>query len=75
VSETQETISLQTTEHSGVQRLLEDAENCKQLLPKLQDSVRCDPHPIEKKLNKMTNDLTHSVKSYLEVITTSIQIN
>ncbi|KAG5672565.1 hypothetical protein PVAND_002682 [Polypedilum vanderplanki] len=66
VSETQETISLQTSENSGVQRLLEDAENCKQLLPKLQDSVRIDPHPIEIKLNKMTNDLTHSVKTYLE---------
>lgn len=66
VSETQETISLQTSENSGVQRLLEDAENCKQLLPKLQDSVRCDPHPIEMKLNKMTNDLTYSVKIYLE---------
>ncbi|CAH1728951.1 unnamed protein product [Chironomus riparius] len=66
VSETQETISLQTSENSGVQRLLEDAENCKQLLPKLQDSVRCEPHPIEIKLTRMTNELTHSVKMYLE---------
>lgn len=67
VSETQETISLQTSENSGVQRLLEDAENCKQLLPKLQDSVRCEPHPIEIKLTKMTGELTLSVKKYLEV--------
>lgn len=67
VTETQETISMQATENSGVQRLLEDAENCKQLLPKLQDSVRCDPHPIEMRLNKMTHELTHNVKTYLEV--------
>lgn len=67
VTETQETISMQTAENSGVQRLLEDAENCKQLLPKLQDSVRCDPHPIEMRLNKMTNELTQNVKTYLEV--------
>ncbi|CRK88349.1 CLUMA_CG002127, isoform A [Clunio marinus] len=65
VSETQETISIQTSENSGVQRLLEDAENCKQLLPKLQDAVRCDPHPIEMRLGKMTNELSHSVKVYL----------
>jgi hypothetical protein len=65
VSETQETISIQTSENSGVQRLLEDAENCKQLLPKLQDAVRCDPHPIEMRLGKMTTELSHSVKIYL----------
>lgn len=67
VSETQETISLQNSESSGVQRLLEDAENCKQLLPKLQDAVRCDPHPIEVRLSKMTNELSNNVKTYLEV--------
>lgn len=72
VSETIDTISLHTSENSGVQRLLEDAENCKQLLPKLQDSVRCEPHPIEIKLTKVTNELTHSVKTYLEVIITII---
>lgn len=66
VSETQETISIQTSENSGVQRLLEDAENCKQLLPKLQDAVRCDPHPIEMRLGRMTNELSQNVKTYLE---------
>lgn len=65
VSETQETISIQTSENCGVHRLLEDAENCKQLLPKLQDAVRCDPHPIEMRLNKMTNELSYSVKNHL----------
>lgn len=65
VSETQETISMQSPECSGVQKLLEDAENCKQLLPKLQDAVKCVPHPIEIRLSKMTNELSQSVKVYL----------
>lgn len=34
-------------------------------MPKLQDAVRCDPHPIEMRLGKMTNELSHSVRVYL----------
>lgn len=68
VSETQETISLRnSTENCGIQKLLEDAENCKLLLPKLQDAVRSDPHPIEARLSKMTNELANIIKIYLEV--------
>jgi hypothetical protein len=71
VSETQETLSIRNTaENTGVHKLLEDAENCKQLLPKLQDSVRCDPHPIEARLGKMTTELSNSVRIYLEVLFT-----
>lgn len=69
VSETQETISFRQAGQnvdSAVQRLIEDAENSKQLLPKLQEAVRCDQHPIEVKLNRVANDLSQSIKSYLE---------
>lgn len=67
VTETQETISLrQNSTDSGVQRLIEDAENSKQLLPKLQEAVRCEQHPIEVKLGRVANDLSQSIKSYLE---------
>lgn len=68
VSETQETISLRRgSSDSAVQRLIDDAENSKQLLPKLQEAVRCDPHPIEVKLSKIGMDLSHCIKGYLEV--------
>ncbi|XP_061500359.1 F-actin-uncapping protein LRRC16A isoform X2 [Anopheles gambiae] len=67
VAETQETMSSRQSSLDGsLSRLLEDAENCKQLLPKLQESVRCDPHPIEVRLGKMKTELHHSIKSYLE---------
>lgn len=69
VSETQETMSLRQGSpniDSGVQRLIEDAENSKQLLPKLQEAVRCEQHPIEMKLTRVANDLSQSIKSYLE---------
>ncbi|XP_037922057.1 F-actin-uncapping protein LRRC16A isoform X3 [Hermetia illucens] len=67
VSETQETMSLaRGSDSSAVQRLIEDAENCKQLMPKLQEAVRCDPHPIEIKLNKVAADLSQTVRDYLE---------
>lgn len=69
VSETQETMSLRHGDKSidnGVQRLIEDAENSKQLLPKLQEAVRCEQHPIEVKLTRVANDLSQSIKSYLE---------
>lgn len=68
VSETQETMSMRHNSIDlGVQRLLDDAENCKQLLPKLQESVRCDPHPIEAKLSRVAMDVNQSIKGYLEV--------
>lgn len=69
VSETQETISLtNSNENSGIRRLLEDAENCKQLLPKLlSESIRSDPHPIEVRFNKMNNELAQSIRIYLQV--------
>ncbi|XP_050097561.1 F-actin-uncapping protein LRRC16A isoform X2 [Anopheles aquasalis] len=67
VAETQETMSSRQCSLDGsLSRLLEDAENCKQLLPKLQESVRCDPHPIEVRLGKMKTDLHQSIKSYLQ---------
>lgn len=67
VTETQETMSLrQGSTDSGVQRLIEDAENSKQLLPKLQEAVRCEQHPIEVKLGRVANDLSQSIKCYLE---------
>lgn len=73
VSETQDTISLkQSTELGGVQRLLEDAENCKQLLPKLQEAVRNESHPIEVRLSKMTSELNQCIKGYLMVRTNYI---
>ncbi|XP_031620419.1 F-actin-uncapping protein LRRC16A isoform X2 [Contarinia nasturtii] len=71
VSETQETISFRQSGQSGqnldsaVQRLIDDAENSKQLLPKLQEAVRCEQHPIEVKLNRMANDLNQNIRSYL----------
>ena len=69
VAETQETMSLRVgnSSDSAVQRLLEDAENSKQLLPKLQEAVRCEPHPIEVKLCRVATELHQSIKSYLEV--------
>lgn len=69
VAETQETMSLRQggfSADSGVQRLIEDAENSKQLLPKLQEAVRNEQHPIEMKLSRVATDLSQSIKSYLE---------
>lgn len=69
VTETQETISYrgsQNNDSSIVQRLIEDAENSKQLLPKLQETVRCDQHPIEMKLGRVASDVKQSIKTYLE---------
>lgn len=68
VSETQESISFRGRQNidSAVQRLIEDAENSKQLLPKLQEAVRSDQHPIEMKLSRIANDLKQSTKCYLE---------
>lgn len=42
---------------------ISDAENSRQLLSTLQDTFRCDPHPM--RLNKMSNELSLSVKNYL----------
>lgn len=68
VTETQETMSMRRgSADSAVQRLIDDAENSKQLLPKLQEAVRCDPHPIEVKLGKVGTELSHTIKGYLEV--------
>ncbi|XP_058466443.1 F-actin-uncapping protein LRRC16A isoform X2 [Malaya genurostris] len=67
VAETQETMSMRQGSLEGnLIRLLEDAENCKQLLPRLQESVRRDPHPVEVRLGKMKTELTTAVKVYLE---------
>lgn len=67
VSETQETMSLRHgSTDSAVQRLLDDAENSKQLLPKLQEAIRGDSHPIEQKLGKVAMELNYSIKDYLE---------
>ncbi|KAJ6641624.1 F-actin-uncapping protein LRRC16A [Pseudolycoriella hygida] len=67
VSETQETMSLRAgSSDSAVQRLIEDAENSKQLLPKLQEAVRCEPHPIEVKLSKIATELSQNIRGYLE---------
>ncbi|XP_053687706.1 F-actin-uncapping protein LRRC16A isoform X3 [Sabethes cyaneus] len=67
VAETQETMSIRQGSLEGsLIRLLEDAENCKQLLPKLQESVRCEPHPIEMRLGKMKSELNVTIKNYLE---------
>lgn len=67
VAETQDTISLaKGSETCAVQRLIDDAENCKQLMPKLQESVRGDTHPIEIKLNRIACDLSYTIQSYLE---------
>lgn len=68
VSETQETMSLRVgSSDSAVHRLIEDAENSKQLLPKLQEAVRCEPHPIEVKLTRVAAELSLSIRGYLEV--------
>ncbi|XP_032591388.1 F-actin-uncapping protein LRRC16A isoform X4 [Drosophila grimshawi] len=70
VAETQDTISLAkgggTDNVSAVQRLITDAENCKQLMPKLQEAVRNDGHPIEMKLTRVASELSYTIKSYLE---------
>lgn len=70
VSETVETMSLSAGSlhnESAVQRLIDDAENSKQLLPKLQECVRCEPHPIESKLVRVAADISQSIRDYLEV--------
>ncbi|XP_063699418.1 F-actin-uncapping protein LRRC16A isoform X2 [Culicoides brevitarsis] len=67
VSETNDSISLKQNESStGIQRLLEDAENCKQLLPRLQEAVRAETHPIEMKMNLLTQELGQCIKIYLD---------
>lgn len=69
VCETQDSISLKQqngTETTGIQRLLDDAQNSKQLLPRLQEAVRADTHPIEMKLNLLTQELGQCIKLYLE---------
>ncbi|XP_017061423.1 F-actin-uncapping protein LRRC16A isoform X3 [Drosophila ficusphila] len=69
VAETQDTISLAkggSESASAVQRLITDAENCKQLMPKLQEAVRNDSHPIEMKLTRVASELGYTIKSYLE---------
>lgn len=50
----------------NVQRLIHDAENWKQLLPKLQESVHYATHPIEMKLTCISNELHRSIHNYLE---------
>lgn len=68
VSETQEIMShKQCSLDNGLTRLLEDAENCKQLLPKLQEVARCEPHPIESRLGKIKEELILYIKMYLQV--------
>ncbi|XP_059224698.1 F-actin-uncapping protein LRRC16A isoform X8 [Stomoxys calcitrans] len=71
VAETQDTISIakssnDSTSSSAVQRLIEDAENCKQLMPKLQEAVRCETHPVEVKLTRVATDLSYTIQNYLE---------
>ncbi|XP_073848099.1 capping protein regulator and myosin 1 linker 1 leucine rich repeat protein isoform X5 [Musca autumnalis] len=71
VAETQDTISIakssnDSTSSSAVQRLIEDAENCKQLMPKLQEAVRCETHPVEVKLTRVASDLSYTIQNYLE---------
>ncbi|XP_038121444.1 F-actin-uncapping protein LRRC16A isoform X2 [Culex quinquefasciatus] len=67
VSETQEIMShKQCSLDNGLTRLLEDAENCKQLLPKLQEVARCEPHPIESRLGKIKEELILYIKMYLQ---------
>lgn len=68
VSETEETISIcRSSSDTAVQRLIDDAENSKQLLPKLQEVIRAEPHPIENKLGRIAIDLKQVVHGYLEV--------
>ncbi|XP_017078375.1 F-actin-uncapping protein LRRC16A isoform X5 [Drosophila eugracilis] len=69
VAETQDTISMAkggSDSASAVQRLITDAENCKQLMPKLQEAVRNESHPIEMKLTRVASELSYTIKSYLE---------
>ncbi|XP_037955118.1 F-actin-uncapping protein LRRC16A isoform X2 [Teleopsis dalmanni] len=68
VAETQDTISIARgcDSMSAVQRLIDDAENCKQLMPKLQEAVRCESHPVEIKLTRIASDLSYTIQSYLE---------
>lgn len=72
VAETQDTMSIakssndSTSSSSAVQRLIEDAENCKQLMPKLQEAVRCETHPVEVKLTRVASDLSYTIQNYLE---------
>ncbi|XP_033151008.1 F-actin-uncapping protein LRRC16A isoform X2 [Drosophila busckii] len=69
VAETQDTLSIAQgggDNVSAVQRLITDAENCKQLMPKLQEAVRSDAHPIETKLTRVASELSYTIKSYLE---------
>ncbi|KRF80058.1 F-actin-uncapping protein LRRC16A isoform X3 [Drosophila virilis] len=69
VAETQDTISIAKgggDNVSAVQRLISDAENCKQLMPKLQEAVRNDAHPIETKLTRVAGELSYTIRSYLE---------
>lgn len=67
VTETQEEMSLRQGGENNLTKLLQDAENCKQLLPKLQDAVRCDPHHIEVRLSKLKLELHSAIKHYLKV--------
>ncbi|XP_030374921.1 F-actin-uncapping protein LRRC16A isoform X2 [Scaptodrosophila lebanonensis] len=69
VAETQDTMSIAKGNNesmTAVQRLITDAENCKQLMPKLQEAVRSDAHPIESKLTRVASELSYTIKSYLE---------
>ncbi|XP_062707824.1 F-actin-uncapping protein LRRC16A isoform X2 [Aedes albopictus] len=66
VTETQEEMSLRQGGENNLTKLLQDAENCKQLLPKLQDAVRCDPHHIEVRLSKLKLELHSAIKHYLK---------
>ncbi|KAL5287829.1 crml-1 family protein [Megaselia abdita] len=78
MAEAQETLSIKGSNGSNgdstpssanaVQRLISDAENCKQLMPKLQESVRGETHPIEMKMIRIYKDLSQTVHSYLEEI-------
>lgn len=67
VAETQDNISVaKGSDSSAVQRLIDDAENCKQLMPKLQEAVRCESHPVEIKLTRIASDLSYTIQAYLE---------
>lgn len=74
VAETQDSISIikgggsDSSNSSAVQRLIDDAENCKQLMPKLQEAVRCESHPVEIKLTRIASDLSYTIQAYLEEI-------
>lgn len=69
VAETQDTLSIAPgSECCAVQRLIDDAENCKQLMPKLQEAVRCESHPVEVKLTRIASDLSYTIQSHLEEI-------